>query len=94
VQHKRSDKPERLGGAGQLMASPSVAYREEPAGLLPIWQRLGAMTRMSTKLWTDAYLAVFASAGGLEMVTLDQRFSQFAGVRVTILDPQSPPQNS
>ena len=76
----------------QLMASPSVAYCEEPAGVVAIWQRLGAMPSMSTKVWMDAYLAAFASAGGLEMVTLDQGFSQFAGVSVTILGPQSPAQ--
>ncbi|MCC6359444.1 MAG: hypothetical protein IT450_11935 [Phycisphaerales bacterium] len=71
----------------QLMASPSVAYREEPTGLVPIWQRLGAIPSMSTKIWMDAYLAAFAGAAGLEMVTLDQGFSQFAGVPTTILKP-------
>ena len=42
---------------------------------------------MSTKVWMDAYLAAFATAGGQELVTLDQGFSKFAGVSVTILSP-------
>lgn len=74
----------------QLMTLPSVAYREEPAGLDPMWQRLGALPSMSTKVWMDAYLAAFATAGGLELMTLDQGFSRFAGVSVTILSPQNP----
>lgn len=72
------------------MASPSVAYRDEPAGLVPLWHRLAALHSASPKVWMDAYLAAFASAGELQMVTLDQAFSQFAGVSVTILAPEAP----
>lgn len=74
-----------LGALEQIMASPSVAYHEEPAGLVPLWHRLAALPSASPKVWMDAYLAAFAVAGGLQMVTLDQAFSQFAGVSVTIL---------
>jgi predicted nucleic acid-binding protein len=72
------------------MASPSIAYRDEPAGLVPLWHRLAALPSASPKVWMDAYLAAFAAASLLEMVTLDQAFTQFAGVRVTILTPTGP----
>jgi uncharacterized protein len=77
-----------LAALDQFMSSPSVAYREEPAGLVPLWRRLAALPSASPKVWMDAYLAAFATAGALEMVTLDQAFFQFAGVSVTILTPR------
>ncbi len=77
----------------QFMRAPSVAYREEPVGLVPIWHRLAALPTASPKIWMDAYLAAFAMAGELEVVTLDQAFSQFAGTSVTILTPDRPAQN-
>jgi predicted nucleic acid-binding protein len=76
-----------------MMASPSVAYREEPSGVEQVWYRLGALNSASPKVWMDAYLAAFAIAGGLQMVTLDQAFLQFAGINVTILAPTGPTQN-
>lgn len=39
----------------------------------------------SQKLWMDAYLAAFAVAGGVELVTTDKAFKQFEGLRVTVL---------
>jgi toxin-antitoxin system PIN domain toxin len=83
-----------LAALDQIMASPAVAYREEPAGLVPLWHRLAALPSASPKVWMDAYLAAFAVAGGLQMVTLDRAFSQFAGVSVTILAPDAPAASS
>jgi predicted nucleic acid-binding protein len=74
------------------MESPSISYREEPAGLEPIWHRLAALPSASPKAWMDAYLAAFASAAQLELVTFDHGFSKFAGVNVTILAPATPTQ--
>jgi toxin-antitoxin system PIN domain toxin len=82
-----------LATLDDLMAQPPVAYREEPTGLFPIWRRLGALPSASTKVWMDAYLAAFAAAGQLELVTLDQGFSKFPGVSVTILMPDAPAQS-
>jgi len=38
----------------------------------------------------DAYLAAFAIAGGLELVTFDQVFTNFAGLTPTILTAARP----
>jgi toxin-antitoxin system PIN domain toxin len=61
----------------RFMASRSVAYREEPSGVAPLWHRLAALDSASPKVWMDAYLAAFAISGDLHMVTLDQDFTVF-----------------
>jgi uncharacterized protein len=76
-----------LSSLNQLMASASVAYREEPVGLVPIWYRLAALPSASPKVWMDAYLAAFATAGDLDMITFDQGFSQFPGANIHIVMP-------
>lgn len=75
---------------GDFMASPSVAYRDEPAGIVPIWHRLASLPSASPHVWMDAYLAAFAMAGGFDLVTFDRGFSQFAGLSVTLLPALSP----
>lgn len=83
-----------LAALEQFMVSPSVAYREEPAGLVPIWHRLAALPSASPKVWMNAYLAAFATAGGLQLVTLDQAFAQLVGINVMILTPDAPTHHS
>jgi toxin-antitoxin system PIN domain toxin len=66
-----------LTALDRFMALPSVQYREEPAGLVPIWHRLSRVPRASPKIWMDAYLAAFAIAGNVPIVTLDRDFKAF-----------------
>ena len=73
-----------------FLAAQTVAYREEPPGVSPIWHQLAALPTASPKVWMDAYLAAFAIAGQLEMVTFDQDFAQFAGLNVTLLATTTP----
>ncbi len=61
-----------------LLALPQVCEREEPPGLVPLWHRLAARDAASPKVWMDAYLAAFAIAGALRLVTLDGDFDSFA----------------
>src|SRR5437867_1390919 len=44
----------RLGKDGR------VAYRDEPAGLAAVWERLTSGNDARPKMWMDAYLAAFA----------------------------------
>lgn len=71
----------------RFLALPTVAYQEEPIGLVPIWHRLARRPVASPKLWMDAYLAAFAIAGQLTMVTSDNGFEQFqsAGLQLQLL---------
>jgi len=63
----------------QFLSLPMVSYRDEPAGLVPIWHRLAGRPTAAPKVWMDAYLAAFAIAGDLKMVTLDRNFKSFEG---------------
>jgi len=49
--------------------------------------RPGPWGGLSPRLWTDAYLAAFALAGGHHLVTFDQGFLHFPGLEVLRLFP-------
>lgn len=68
-----------------MLADPRIGYAQEPAGLDPKWRSFTQSSTFSPKVWTDAYLAAFAVAGNFEIVTFDSGFSQYAGLKATIL---------
>ena len=72
-----------------LQAQPQVAWRDEPPGVFALWRTLAALDSASPKVWMDAYLAAFAIAGGLRMVTLDRDFKNFVpqGLDLALLNP-------
>ena len=49
-----------------------IHFAHEPFALEFTWHRLTSQDRPATKLWTDAYLAAFANAAGMRMVTMDR----------------------
>jgi uncharacterized protein len=49
-----------------------VLLAEETAGLEAIFRRLSQSSQPSSKSWADAYLAAFASAAGMSLVTFDR----------------------
>jgi toxin-antitoxin system PIN domain toxin len=61
----------------QLMADDATGFEAEPHGLDLVWRQLADGDVSSPKLWMDAYLAAFAIAGKLRMVTLDKDFGKF-----------------
>jgi uncharacterized protein len=60
-----------------LQALPQVIWRDEPPGIFEKWRFLATLDSASPKVWMDAYLAAFAIASGLRMVTLDKDFKNF-----------------
>lgn len=62
-----------------LQVLPQVSVCDEPPGTALHWHMLAARDTASPKLWMDAYLAGFAIAGSLGLVTLDADFNQFRG---------------
>ncbi len=68
-----------------FVLDPNVAFIEEPAGIEAIWRSHTQSQTFSPKTWTDAYLAAFAQLAGLEVVSFDQGFAQYKGIRCTIL---------
>jgi toxin-antitoxin system PIN domain toxin len=61
----------------KYLALPQVAYRAEPAGLEVLWHRFASIPSASPKVWMDAYLAAFAIAANMTMVTLDKDFLSY-----------------
>jgi toxin-antitoxin system PIN domain toxin len=47
---------------------------EEPSSIEVIFRKLAQSAHSPAKLWTDAYLAAFASASGMNLVTFDRGF--------------------
>ena len=62
-----------------------VGLMAEPPGLGELWPRLALRDDCSPKLWTDAYLAAFAIAGGCRLVTFDAAFRQFEAESLDLL---------
>lgn len=68
-----------------FLAIPSVMYRGEPEGIVPVWHDLAIRATKSPKIWMDAYLAAFAICAGLSLVTLDMGFRQYEGLHLKLL---------
>lgn len=71
----------------QLTADDAVDFAPEPAGLESLWREWSSLETASPKVWMDAYLAAFAAAGGMRLVTLDRDFLRYVplGVDVRVL---------
>jgi toxin-antitoxin system PIN domain toxin len=71
-----------------LQALPQVTVRDEPPGTFTLWRTLADRDTASPKVWMDAYLAAFAIADGLPMLTLDKDFKNFVsqGLDLTLLN--------
>jgi len=72
-----------------LQALAQVGVRDEPAGALNLWHAMAARDSASPKVWMDAYLAAFATTGGLRLLTLDHDFKNFVpqGLDLLLLNP-------
>ena len=57
-----------------LLDDERVRWLEEPSGMETEFRSRSTHGRSSPKDWTDAYLAAFASAADLTLVTFDQAF--------------------
>jgi uncharacterized protein len=69
-----------------LVADDRVGLRiDEPMHLEARWKGFAARDTASPKLWMDAYLAAFALAGGLRLVTTDIAFRNFTGLDHLVL---------
>jgi uncharacterized protein len=67
------------------VSDPRVTFIEEPADIEIYWRTFTQSQTFSPKVWNDAYLAAFALAGGLELVTFDKGFTQYANLTSKIL---------
>ena len=65
---------------------PEVTLAEEPEGCEAILERWVTRSRFPPRLLTDAYLAAFARAAGLRLVTFDTDFERFDGLDLLRLE--------
>ena len=68
-----------------LLADERIAWMAEPSGLDALWKKFAGGAKASPKLWMDAYLAAFATAGGHQLVTTDKAFKQFKRLDLLVL---------
>jgi uncharacterized protein len=61
----------------RLRSDPRVIFLDEPPGLEQIFRALTHAESPSHERWTDAYLASFAAASGLQLVTFDGGYESF-----------------
>lgn len=69
----------------RLMSDTRLVFVEEPQDMERLWRKLCPPALVAPHLWTDAYLAAFAAAGGMRLVTFDKGFRRFVGLDVLIL---------
>lgn len=72
-----------------LQTLPQVGVRDEPAGVVTLWHSMAGLDSASPKVWMNAYLAAFAIAGRMDLLTLDQDFKNFVnqGLNLHLLHP-------
>jgi toxin-antitoxin system PIN domain toxin len=64
---------------------------EEPPGLDAAFERFTMGRAFSPRVWTDAYLAAYAHAAGLTLVTFDRAFRGFPGLTCDVLETRQTP---
>lgn len=69
-----------------LIGDFRVGFAGEPLGLSHLWRRYTMSETYSPKVWNDAYLAAYALAGGMTVVTFDRSFTAYEGLVYTILE--------
>ncbi len=86
--------PKAMDGKPLEVGEAWTLYREARLAGVPSWRSLRGWKKpwrpwcgkASPRLWTDAYLAAFARAGGHRLVTFDRDFLRFPGVQVLLLE--------
>ncbi len=67
--------------AYQLVRQQSrVGLMQDPLELETTWMKLAVHAPWPPRMWPDAYLAAFAMAASLRLVSFDRDFSRFPGL--------------
>ncbi|HSQ56968.1 MAG TPA: TA system VapC family ribonuclease toxin [Gemmata sp.] len=69
----------------RILLDPQIRFADEPPGLESRWRNFSQGGTFSPNVWSDAYLAAFAVAGGYELVTFDRGFSRYPGLTHKLL---------
>jgi toxin-antitoxin system PIN domain toxin len=71
----------------RFAAREDVVFHDEPPGLEAEWRKLTTLNVPAPRMWTDAYLAAFAIAGKMRLVTFDKGFRRYPGLQLLIVEP-------
>lgn len=61
-----------------ILANPSNCQTDEPAGIDSVFRQRTSSEQAATKQWADGYLAAFAEASGMRLVTFDRALAEKA----------------
>jgi toxin-antitoxin system PIN domain toxin len=70
----------------ELLEDDRFTSVPEPDEIVEVWRQFSGRSTPSPKLWMDSYLAAFAVAGKMRLVTTDFGFRQFQGLDVYVLE--------
>jgi uncharacterized protein len=59
---------------------PRINFADEPANIEAHWRAFTQDDTFSSKVWNDAYLAAFCSAGTYQLITFDRGFARYSGL--------------
>ncbi|MEA2601733.1 MAG: uncharacterized protein QOF89_2725 [Acidobacteriota bacterium] len=72
--------PQAWQAYGDFRRLPEVVLAPEPVGCEDWLEQWALGDSPASRQWTDAYLAAFAKAGGLRLVSFDGDFNHFDGL--------------
>lgn len=78
--------PEAWKAYGEFRRLPEVVLAAEPDGCEDFLEEWVLGERPTPRHWTDAYLAAFAKAGGLRLVSFDGDFARFENLELLRLE--------
>jgi uncharacterized protein len=70
---------EAWGAFDAFLANQGNRMMEEPKGIDPLFRRYTDRAEASTKRWADGYLAAFAEAANMTLVTFDRALAGKVG---------------
>jgi predicted nucleic acid-binding protein len=65
-------QPQAWAAYDRWLQDPRVTFADEPAEIEPRFRSLTRRRQPATKDWADSFLAAFATAGELTLVTFDR----------------------
>lgn len=77
--------PEAWAIYDDIDADERFCFIHEPEAIDPAFRRFTQTATVSPKVWADAYLAAFAFAARLRLVTFDRGFHQFGELQIVLL---------
>ena len=85
MKSRHNRKPGRLTISSRATPRVSFFTESEPQRVEAALRALTASSRSSHQQWPDAYLAAFARASGLTLVTFDKALGKLAGKECVLL---------